>query len=133
MVLRRIVYVVIGLVSVGLAVVGALLPGMPSTVFVLIALWAFSHSSARLHRWVRRAPIFRDAMVHVDRYHHERSITRRVKIIAVSCAWTSVAAFVLVRGFTPSATAVVLVLLAIACTVFMALTRTARTTSPASS
>ena len=120
----RALYVVVGLSSVGLAALGAILPGLPTTVFLLIALWAFSRSSDRLHAWVKRMPLFREAMVHVERYHAERSISRGVKLIAVSCAWTSVALFVLSRGLEPSATALVLVVLAMACTIFMALTRT---------
>lgn len=122
--LRRGVYIVIGLSSVGLAVLGALLPGLPTTVFLLIALWAFSRSSERMHRWVRQAPAFREAMTHVDRYHEERSISLGVKMIAVSCAWASVALFFLSNGLSASLTAIVLVTLAMACTVFMTLTRT---------
>jgi uncharacterized membrane protein YbaN (DUF454 family) len=125
MLAARTLYVVIGLVSVGLAALGALLPGLPTTVFLLIALWAFSRSSARLHGWVRRMPLFREALVHVERYHEERTISRGVKLVAVSCAWASVALFFLSRGLEPSLTALLLVLLAMACTIFMALTRTA--------
>lgn len=123
--LVRTMYIVVGLTSVGLAGIGVLLPGMPTTVFLLIALWAFSRSSNRLHGWVTRVPLFREAMVHVERYHAERSISRGVKLIAVSCAWASVALFLVSRGLEPSVTAGVLVTLAMACTIFMALTRTA--------
>jgi hypothetical protein len=52
-----------------------------------------------------------------------------VKLVAVSCAWLSVALFFVSRGLEPSATALVLVVLAMACTIFMALTRTARTST----
>ncbi|MCC7124089.1 MAG: YbaN family protein [Acidobacteria bacterium] len=121
----RAIYVVIGLTSVGFAGLGAVLPGLPTTVFLLIALWAFARSSDRLHAWVRRVPIFREALVHADRYHAERTISRGVKLIAVSCAWGSVALFFLSRGLQPSLTALVLVVLAMACTIFMTLTRTA--------
>jgi hypothetical protein len=123
--LARAVYVVVGLCSVGLAALGALLPGLPTTVFLLIALWAFSRSSDRLHGWVKRMPLFREALVHVERYHAERTISRGVKLVAVSCAWLSVALFFVSRGLEPSLTALVLVVLAMACTIFMALTRTA--------
>ncbi len=123
--LRRTAYIAIGMAAVGLAVLGVILPGMPTTVFLLIALWAFSRSSPRLHRWVRSVPIFREAMVHVDRYQAERSISRGVKVFAVACAWSSVALFLLSNGLGPSITAIVLVVLAMACTIFMALTRTA--------
>jgi uncharacterized membrane protein YbaN (DUF454 family) len=122
--LARFAYIVVGLTSVGLAALGALLPGLPTTVFLLVALWAFSRSSARLHAWVKRMPLFREALVHVERYHAERSISRGVKLIAVSSAWASVALFFLSRGLEPSATALALVVLAMACTIFMALTRT---------
>ena len=94
-------------------------------VFLLIALWAFSRSSDRLHGWVKRMPLFREALVHVERYHAERTISRGVKLIAVCCAWTSVVLFFLSRGLQPSAVALTLVVLAMACTVFMAVTRTA--------
>jgi len=124
-VITRAVYIVVGLASVGLAALGALLPGLPTTVFLLVALWAFSRSSSRLHGWVKRMPLFREALVHVERYHAERSISRNVKLVAVSCAWSSVALFFVSRGLEPSLTALILVTLAMACTVFMALTRTA--------
>ena len=109
----------------GVAALGAILPGLPTTVFLLIALWAFSRSSDRLHGWVKRMPLFREALVHVERYHAERTISRGVKLIAVCCAWTSVVLFFLSRGLQPSAVALTLVVLAMACTVFMAVTRTA--------
>lgn len=121
----RALYIVLGLTSVGLAALGAILPGLPTTVFLLIALWAFSRSSTRLHGWVKRMPLFREALVHVERYHADRSISRGVKLVAVSCAWTSVALFFVSRGLEPSATAIALVVLAMACTIFMALSRTA--------
>ena len=124
--LTRAAYIVVGLTSVALAALGALLPGLPTTVFLLVALWAFSRSSERLHGWVKRIPLFREALVHVERYHADRSISRGVKLLAVSCAWTSVALFFLSRGLEPSLGAGALVTLAMFCTIFMALTRTAR-------
>ncbi len=45
-----------GGLNVGLGVVGMLLPVMPTTVFLLIALWAFSKSSLRFHRWLYEHP-----------------------------------------------------------------------------
>ena len=124
-VLTRAVYIVVGLISLGLATLGALLPGLPTTVFLLVALWAFSRSSAWLHGWVKGMPLFREALVHVERYHAERTISFGVKMVAVTCAWASVALFFASRGLEPSMTAAVLVTLAMACTIFMALTRTA--------
>ena len=53
-----------GLVSVGLGGVGIVVPGLPTTIFFIVAAWCFSHSSPRLEQWVlnlpRIGPLVRD-------------------------------------------------------------------------
>ncbi len=124
MLARRILFVALGLVAMALGALGAWLPGLPATPFVLVALWAFARSSPRLHAWMRQAPLFREAIAHAERYRRDRVIDRRVKLAAVACAWTSVG--ILLASASPQPVVLsIVVALAVACTVFMALTGTA--------
>ncbi|WP_260986268.1 YbaN family protein [Bordetella genomosp. 13] len=62
-----------------LAVIGVFVPGLPTTVFVLLAAWASARSSPRLHAWLYRhkgfGPLLHD-------WHNGRRVARRAKIAA---------------------------------------------------
>ncbi|HEU0034596.1 MAG TPA: YbaN family protein [Kofleriaceae bacterium] len=81
----RLGYLALGLVCVGLGIIGAFLPVMPTTVFMIIAVWAFSKSSARLERWLLEHPRFGPRLV-AWREHHV--IPMPIKLTA----WGSMAA-----------------------------------------
>ncbi len=78
-------YLLLGFVLVGLGVIGAFLPVMPTTVFLIGATWAFSMSSKRFESWLLDHPRFGPSLV---AWRAERVIPRRVKLTA----WISMAA-----------------------------------------
>ena len=45
-----------GLLCVGLGALGVIVPGLPSTIFFIMAAAAFSRSSERMERWVLGLP-----------------------------------------------------------------------------
>ena len=49
----RMIYGGLGWCAVALAVAGVMVPGLPTTVFVLAASYCFSRSSPRFERWLR--------------------------------------------------------------------------------
>jgi len=44
--------IALGWFNVALGAIGAIVPGMPTTVFLLIAMWAFSKSSEKFRLWL---------------------------------------------------------------------------------
>lgn len=54
----RALYVTAGFGFLALAVLGAMLPGLPTTVFVILAAWCFGRSHPRLERWLLDHPRF---------------------------------------------------------------------------
>lgn len=86
--LTRIALVVAGLLSAGVGSVGIIVPGLPTTVFFLIAVWCFARSSPRLEQWVLGLPgvgrLVADARAGLG-------MRRRVKITAIAMMWTAIA------------------------------------------
>ncbi len=52
----KIVYLVLGMVSLILGIIGIFLPLLPTTPFLLLAAWLFSKSSDRFHHWLMTHP-----------------------------------------------------------------------------
>lgn len=71
----------IGLVSVALGIVGAFLPLLPTTPFMLLAAWCFLRSSEKMHAWLYRQPGIGPALTN---WEQRRAIALRAKIIAIS-------------------------------------------------
>lgn len=76
----RILLVTAGLVNVGLAYLGWLLPGLPMTPFVLLASYCFARSSPRLQGWLLRTPFFGQVL---RDWHAHRGMRPRAKLTAV--------------------------------------------------
>ena len=54
----RVLWLIGGLGSVALAIVGAVLPLLPTVPFLLLAAFCFARSSERLHGWLLNHPRF---------------------------------------------------------------------------
>ncbi len=53
----KVFYIFLGWISVGLGVLGIIMPLLPSAPFLLVAVWAFSRSSPETARKLRAHPI----------------------------------------------------------------------------
>lgn len=76
---RRAVYFVLGWFFFGLGVLGAVLPVLPTTPFMLLAAWAFSNSSRRFEHWLLEHPWFGPG---IKRWRAHRVVPARIKLVS---------------------------------------------------
>ena len=50
--IKKYLYMALGFVCLGMAYVGVVVPGIPFSIFLVIAAWAFAKSSKRMHDWL---------------------------------------------------------------------------------
>ena len=79
--LKRALWLCLGVLFVGLGLIGVLLPGLPTTPFMLLAAACFARSSQRFYNWLLNNPLFGEK---VRRYRAGHGIPQRVKLFAVS-------------------------------------------------
>lgn len=117
--MQRYLLIATGFLATGLAIIGAILPGLPTTPFLLIALWAFARSNRKLYNYLEKIPLLRSALAEAHRFEEKRTIRLSVKFVAVSIAWVSaLLTAVLTSGQRPLLLGTV-VCAAIAASIFM--------------
>ncbi len=82
----RPVLLAIGWSSVALGLIGVVVPGLPTTTFLIIAAWCFIRSSDSAYRWLLAhrvlGPYVRD-------YLSGKGMPARSKVIALAMMWTA--------------------------------------------
>ena len=74
------VFFTIGILSLSLGYVGIVVPGLPTTVFILIAAWAFSKCSTKFTYWIENHRLFGPMVLNWQQY---RGLSRRAKKVAI--------------------------------------------------
>ena len=78
--MKKIILLSLGWICVGLGFIGIFVPGLPTTIFLIVALWAFTKSSKKLRIWLlnhkKFGPFLRDWQEH-------RVVPLRAKILMV--------------------------------------------------
>ena len=77
--LRRWAWTAAGMLMVALGIIGAMLPVMPTTIFLILALACFSRASPRLEHWLLHHPRFGHPL---RQWRQHRAVSRRGKAMA---------------------------------------------------
>ena len=78
--LARTLWKLAGCVSLGIGLIGIVVPLLPTTVFLLIAAFCFQRGSDRLHRWLTEHPRFGPL---IKSWRERGAIPRRAKRNAI--------------------------------------------------
>ena len=75
--MKKLLYVMIGCVSLGLGAVGSLLPVLPTAPFLLLAAFSFARSSEKLHSWFVGTKLYQDNLAD---FVAGKGMTRKTKV-----------------------------------------------------
>lgn len=59
-IMKKILYIFIGCISLGLGIIGVILPIFPTVPFVLLAAFCFAKSSERLDGWFKNTKLYKE-------------------------------------------------------------------------
>ncbi len=96
--LLRAVFVILGLICVGLGTLGIVLPVLPTTPFILLAAYFFVRSSPRLHAWLMRHPRYGPM---IRKFQKGQGLTLRVKLTSLAMAYATVTVSIIVVDLLP--------------------------------
>lgn len=75
--LKKIAFITLGCVGVGLGAVGAVVPLLPAFPFLLLAAFSFAKSSERLHSWFIGTKLYKN---NLESYVKGKGMTWKAKI-----------------------------------------------------
>lgn len=78
--MKKILYIIIGCISLGLGIIGVIVPILPTVPFVLLAAFCFAKSSEKLEDWFKNTKLYRENNV-------KSGMTKQAKI-RIMCSVT---------------------------------------------
>ena len=93
--IKKILYIALGCLGVGLGAIGAVLPMLPAFPFLLLAAFCFGKSSERLHRWFTGTKLYKN---NLESYVKGQGMTWKTKIrIMVTVTLLRTVGFIMMR------------------------------------
>lgn len=83
----KILYIVIGSISLGLGILGIFLPLLPTTPFLMLSAAMYIRGSRRLYDWLISS---RFLGTYIRQFMEYRAIPLRAKILSVSMVWITI-------------------------------------------
>jgi hypothetical protein len=84
---EKIVFTLVGTISLLIGLIGIILPVIPTTPFILFSAWCYYRGSERFHDWLVNHPYLGPI---VEEYGNGEGMTKESKIKAIILTWTAV-------------------------------------------
>ena len=78
--LKKVIYILLGFISLSLGFIGSVIPFLPTVPFLMISAFFFSKSSDRLNTWFKSTKFYKN---NLDQLIKTRSMTLKAKYKAV--------------------------------------------------
>ena len=78
---KKYFYITLGFITLGLGLIGVMLPILPTTPFLLVTSFCFAKGSERFHTWFTNTNIYKK---HLESFVKERAMTLKQKVVLLS-------------------------------------------------
>ena len=75
--MKKILYILLGCIGVGLGAVGAVVPMVPAFPFLMLAAFCFARSSEKLDTWFRNTKLYKD---NLEDFVAGKGMTKKTKV-----------------------------------------------------
>ena len=75
--MKKVLYIILGCIGVGLGAVGAVVPMLPAFPFLMLAAFSFARSSEKLHTWFIGTKLYKD---NLEDYVAGKGMTVKTKV-----------------------------------------------------
>ena len=80
----RILWILLGSLSVGMGVIGIFVPGWPTTIFLIVASYFYIRSSRRLYNWLINNKLLG---IYIKNYLLGKGMPLKAKLISLITMW----------------------------------------------
>ncbi len=83
--IKKILYLFLGFVSLFLGILGIIVPGIPTTPFLLLTAWFFVRSSDRLYNWLIEHKVFGAYIKNL-----QKGMSIKFKVVSLLVMWSMI-------------------------------------------
>lgn len=115
--MKKIIFIIVGTISVILGIVGILIPLLPTTPLLLLGAACFARSSPKFHRWLFQNRWFGK---YLTNYKEGKGIPTKIKVYSIVFLWCVIGLWI-VFGEVSQIFQIILIAASIAVTVHLML------------